>query len=112
MNRRNFLKRCSLIPFVGSLAAVAKAGASEGLIKQVEKAVNPPYIVNPTSDDDMESDAKRNLHCEICYEDCPLFLQCHGYDSRYMDCLKYPAYSIDEDGSVEKVPYQDFYKTV
>ena len=31
MNRRNFLKRCSLIPFVGSLAIVAKTGASEGL---------------------------------------------------------------------------------
>ncbi len=29
MNRRNFLKRCSLLPFVGSLAAVGKAGASE-----------------------------------------------------------------------------------
>lgn len=25
MNRRNFLKRCSLLPFVGSLAVVAKA---------------------------------------------------------------------------------------
>ncbi len=30
MNRRGFLKRCSLIPFVGSLAAVGKAGTSEG----------------------------------------------------------------------------------
>lgn len=30
MNRRSFLKRCSILPFVGSLAAVAKAGASEG----------------------------------------------------------------------------------
>ena len=29
MNRRNFLKRCSLLPFVGGLAAVAKAGASD-----------------------------------------------------------------------------------
>lgn len=29
MNRRNFLKRCSLIPFAGSLAAVAKTEASE-----------------------------------------------------------------------------------
>jgi len=28
-NRRGFLKRCSILPFVGSLAAVAKAGVSE-----------------------------------------------------------------------------------
>lgn len=27
MNRRNFLKRCSILPFVGSLAAVAKSKA-------------------------------------------------------------------------------------
>ena len=29
MNRRNFLKRCSILPFVGSLFAVGDSGASE-----------------------------------------------------------------------------------
>ncbi len=37
MNRRGFLKRCSILPFVGSLAVAGKAGATEGkLTKQDE----------------------------------------------------------------------------
>ncbi|KKN27243.1 hypothetical protein LCGC14_0866520 [marine sediment metagenome] len=52
MNRRNFLKRCSILPFVGSLAAVAKAEATDG-----------------------------SLGCDPCYDDCPHYQQCYGSDT-------------------------------
>ena len=85
MNRRNFLKSigkiCAVLPFVGSSSAVAKTGASE-----VRSGTRPA-----TEEDVDEFDLftgyrtkKPSSHCEICYEDCPHFLQCHGYDSRYM----------------------------
>ncbi len=35
MNRRNFLKRCSILSFVGGLFAVAKTGVSEGQRRRV-----------------------------------------------------------------------------
>jgi len=38
MNRRSFLKRCSLLPFLGSLATVGDSGASEGKKKELSDA--------------------------------------------------------------------------
>ena len=77
MNRRNFLKRCSILPFVGSLSAVAKTGVS------VVRSGTRPATKEEVDEFDLFTGyrtKKPSLHCEICYEDCPLFLQCHGVD--------------------------------
>ncbi len=113
MNRRNFLKSigkvvagCVVLPMAG------KTGASEAKPQlTVAKLMEAKKALDATIDNLDEFDLftgyrtkKPSVHCEICDEDCPHFLQCH--DSRYVD---YPAYIIKEDGLIEKIPYWKFY---
>ena len=51
MNRRNFLKRCSLIPFVGSLAIAGEAVASEAATKSAIKyPIGASTSIDPNSE--------------------------------------------------------------
>lgn len=58
MKRREFLKKCSLIPFVGSLATVGQSGASESKLTEARKFIlyygkvgpdNIEIIVSPSA---------------------------------------------------------------
>ena len=85
MNRRNFLKSigkiCAVLPFVDSSSAVGDSGASEGKSKAPMCATE----VMERREEKGKLFRSKSTYCDICYEDCPHFLQCHGYDSRYIE---------------------------
>ncbi len=64
-NRRNFLKRCSLIPFVGSLAFVSKAGASE-----VKSGLSLAELIACKDELDAIIEAKKCAAATVEYNKC------------------------------------------
>ena len=88
MNRRNFLKRCSLIPFVGSLSIIGRSVASGG---------KPQLTLAKLME------AKKALDATVDDEDflIPVDLDYYG---------QWPACLVKPDG-IEFIHYKDFYKT-
>ena len=52
MNRRSFLKRCSILHFVGSLSILSDSGASEGKVKASMCATEIDGLMNSSSNID------------------------------------------------------------
>jgi len=87
MNRRSFLKRCGLLPFIGSLAAVSDSGPSEGKPKA-------PMCASEV--------AERYSEIKMRFTSFS--------SSDETDTFNISSYIVYEDGSVEPIPYWKFYK--
>ena len=121
MNRRNFFK--VVTGFVaGAVATVMpKAKSKEKLICGGQNGTLCPRCkfnvkAHPTKGDwidvrDFGATIGERLGCKDCSNDCIYFDDCLIELKLRERIWSHPAFIIHEDGSIEPIPYQDFYKT-
>lgn len=115
MNRRSFLSKiCGLLPFGVGLAVTGGAGASEGQRGSGTRTVTEEEFQDALTravKDKLKCYGQNGTLCPRCKFNYPTLKEVMDAEElKRQELRNYPAYIIHEDGSLEPIPYEEFYK--